>query len=267
MNILKVVNDKKNVLIDDTQTCAFLKYRLAFSGVGDFPMSTGPAWLGWEYAIAQWVLGNIRSGGPTLVSEITIMIPIAHRDSDEYYIYSVSSASPLEAVETGERMAVDTETELKKPMFVCRVAVPHTTDIGSILRGLEIYVYSNKISNSEKYGMEVFDEKGKPVFNSANYYLRAKNTFFKKYTANVANTDRFKESHTYDVTKLGITVVMKYANAQYVGIDGNVVYAYPDAGLPAEFFAHTNYTGSLQYIVSELAQHKHFPVSIDLAEI
>ena len=266
MNILKIVNDKQNVLLDDSQTCAFLKYRLTFSGVGDFPEGGWQVIPNWEYKIFQKKEINMKSRGSTSMM-ITIMIPIAHRDTDEYYIYSVASASPLEMISMEERMAVDSTTGLKKPMFGCRVAVPYTTDIGSILRGLEIYVYSNKTSHSEKYGMEVFDEKGKPVFNSANYYLRAKNTLFKRYTDAVANSDKFKGSHTYDVTKLGITVG-RSAYGQLVGIDGNVVYTYPDAGVPANFFElASKYSGTLQYIVSELAQHKHFPVSVDLAEI
>ena len=169
-------------------------------------------------------------------------------------------------VSTGERMAVDTATGLKKPLFICRIYAPYTTDIGSILRGLEIYVYSNKISKSETYGMEVFDGKGKPVFNSANYYIRAKDTFFKRYTEADTSSDKFKESHTYEVTKLGLTVVNSVPG-QYIGFDGNVVYAYPSASLPPNFFRPTKFSGTLQYIVSELDQHKHIPESVDLAEI
>lgn len=265
MNILKVINNKKNVLLDDNQTCAFLKHRLTFSGTGDIPYTGASGTPNWEYKILQSQTYHVRAKGTTS-STVLITIPIAHRDSDEYYIYSVASASPLEMVATGERMAVDTATGLKKPLFVCRIYVPYTTDIGSILRGLEIYVYSNKISKSETYGMEVFDEKGKPVFNSANYYIRAKDTCFKHYTETDTTSVKFKETHTYEVTKLGLTVVNSVPG-QYVGFDGNVVYAYPSASLPPNFFRPTKFSGTLQYIVSELDQHKHFPESVDLAEI
>lgn len=265
MNILKVINNKKNVLLDDNQTCAFLKHRLTFSGTGDIPYSGAGVTPTWEYQISQSQTYHVRARGTTS-STVLITIPIAHRGPDEYYIYSVASASPLEMVATGERMAVDTATGLKKPLFVCRIYVPYTTDIGSILRGLEIYVYSNKISKSEPYGMEVFDEKGKPVFNSANYYIRTKDTCFKHYTEVDTTSDKFKESHTYEVTKLGLTVV-NAVPGQYVGFDGNVVYAYPSASLPPNFFRPTKFSGTLQYIVSELDQHKHFPESVDLAEI
>ena len=265
MNILKVINNKKNVLLDDNQTCAILKHRLTFSGTGDIPYTGASGTPTWEYKILQSQTYHVRTRGTTS-STVLITIPIAHRDSDEYYIYSVASASPLEMVSTGERMAVDKATGLKKPLFVCRIYVPYTTDIGSILRGLEIYVYSNKISKSETYGMEVFDEKGKPVFNSANYYIRAKDTCFKHYTEADTTSDKFKETHTYEVTKLGLTVVNSVPG-QYVGFDGNVVYAYPSASLPPNFFRPTKFSGTLQYIVSELDQHKHFPESVDLAEI
>lgn len=265
MNILKVINNKKNVLLNDNQTCAFLKHRITFSGTGDIPYINLGATPDWKYRISQYTSRNVRATGTTS-STVLITIPIAHRDPDEYYIYSVASASPLEMVSTGERMAVDTATGLKKPLFVCRIYVPYTTDIGSILRGLEIYVYSNKISKSETYGMEVFDEKGKPVFNSANYYIRAKDTFFKQYQEGTAKADTLNESHTYEVTKIGLTVV-NAVPGQYVGFDGNVVYAYPSASLPPNFFNITKYGSTLQYIVSELDQHKHFPESVDLAEI
>lgn len=265
MNILKVINNKKNVLLDDNQTCAFLKHRLTFSGTGDIPYITAGATPTWWHHILQYQAFNVRAKGTTS-STVLITIPITHRDPDEYYIYSVASASPLEMVSTGERMAVDTATGLKKPLFVCRIYVPYTTDIGSILRGLEIYVYSNKISKSETYGMEVFDEKGKPVFNSANYYIRAKDTFFKQYQEGTAKADTLNESHTYEVTKIGLTVV-NAVPGQYVGFDGNVVYAYPLASLPPNVFNITKYGSTLQYIVSELDQHKHFPESVDLAEI
>lgn len=265
MNILKVINNKKNVLLDDNQTCAFLKHRLTFSGTGDIPYVNPVATPDWKYRISQSQSYAVRAKG-TKSSTALITIPITHRGSDEYYIYSVASASPLEMVSTGERMAVDTATGLKKPLFVCRIYAPYTTDIGSILRGLEIYVYSNKISKSETYGMEVFDGKGKPVFNSANYYIRAKDTCFKHYTEADTTSDKFKESHTYEVTKLGLTVV-NAVPGQYVGCDGSVVYAYPAASLPPNFFNITEYGSTLQYIVSELDQHKHFPESVDLAEI
>lgn len=265
MNILKVINNKKNVLLDDNQTCAFLKHRLTFSGIGDIQYSGVASTPLWGYRISQAQTYHVKSRG-TKSSTVLITIPIVHRDSDEYYIYSVASASPLEMVSTGERMAVDKATGLKKPLFVCRIYVPYTTDIGSILRGLEIYVYSNKISKSETYGMEVFDEKGKPVFNSANYYIRAKDTFFKQYKEGATKADTLKESHTYEVTKLGLTVV-NAVPGQYVGVDGTVVYAYPSASLPPNFFNLTKYGSTLQYIVSELDQHKHFPESVDLAEI
>lgn len=265
MNILKVINNKKNVLLDDNQTCAFLKHRLTFSGTGDIPYIGANATLNWKYLISQHTYRNVRATG-TISSTVIITIPITHRDPDEYYIYSVASASPIEMVSTGERMAVDTATGLKKPLFVCRIYAPYTTDIGSILRGLEIYVYSNKVSKSETYGMEVFDGKGKPVFNSANYYIRAKDTCFKQYREADTTSDKFKESHTYEVTKLGLTLV-NAAPGQYVGFDGNVVYAYPSASLPPNIFKLTKFSRTLQYIVSELDQHKHFPESVDLAEL
>lgn len=265
MNILKVINNKKNVLLNDSQTCAFLKHRITFSGTGDIPYSGSYATPTWKYLITQSQSYDVRAKG-TKSSTVLITIPITHRDPDEYYIYSVASASPLEMVAPGERMAVDKATGLKKPLFICRIYAPYTTDIGSILRGLEIYVYSNKISKSETYGMEVFDGKGKPIFNSANYYIRAKDTCFKHYTEADTTSDKFKESHTYEVTKLGLTVV-NAVPGQYVGFDGNVVYAYPSASLPPNFFKLTKFSGTLQYIVSELDQHKHFPESVDLAEI
>lgn len=265
MNILKVINNKKNVLLNDSQTCAFLKHRITFSGTGDIPYIDGYAKPTWKYRISQSQSYSVRAKG-TKSSTALITIPIARRDSDEYYIYSVASASPLEMVSTGERMAVDTATGLKKPLFVCRIYAPYTTDIGSILRGLEIYVYSNKISKSETYGMEVFDEKGKPVFNSANYYIRAKDTLFKQYTEGATKADTLNETHTYEVNKLGLTVV-NAVPGQYVGCDGSVVYAYPAASLPPNFFNITKYGSTLQYIVSELDHHKHFPESVDLAEI
>jgi hypothetical protein len=265
MNILKVINNKKNVLLNDSQTCAFLKHRITFSGTGEIPYIGSYANPTWEYLISQSQSYSVRAKG-TKSSTALITIPIARRDSDEYYIYSVASASPLEMVSTGERMAVDTATGLKKPLFVCQIYAPYTTDIGSILRGLEIYVYSNKISKSETYGMEVFNEKGKPVFNSANYYIRAKDTLFKQYTEGATKADTLKETHTYEVNKLGLTVV-NAVPGQYVGCDGSVVYAYPAASLPPNFFNITKYGSTLQYIVSELDQHKHFPESVDLAEV
>lgn len=265
MNILKVINNKENVLLNDSQTCAFLKHRLTFSGTDDIPYIIARATPTWKYLISQFQSYNVRAKW-TKSSAAIITIPITHRGPDEYYIYSVASASPLEMVSIGERMSVDTATGLKKPLFICQIYVPYTTDIGSILRGLEIYVYSNKVLQSETYGMEVFDGKGKPVFNSANYYIRAKDTCFKHYSEADTTSDKLKESHTYEVTKLGLTLV-NAAPGQYVGFDGNVVYAYPSASLPPNFFRLTKFSGTLQYIVSELDQHKHFPESVDLAEI
>ncbi len=89
MNILKVINNKKNVLLDDNQTCAFLKHRLTFSGTGDIPYIGAGATPNWGYRISQSQTKNVRAKGTTS-STVLITIPIAHRDPDEYYIYSVA---------------------------------------------------------------------------------------------------------------------------------------------------------------------------------
>lgn len=265
MKVLQVINNKKNVLINDSQGCAFLKYRLTFSGSNVTKDSGSPGFyaIGARYWARFMSLRYPRTNNNTI---IRVVIPIRNRADDEAYIYSVASNTPIETLTTGERFVKDTSTNKWVPCFVCSLYIPATSDPGSILRGLEVYVYSNKPTNTANFGMEVFDEKGNPVFNSANYYIRAKNTYIKEFQPGQVDPSAFSDSRSYDVTKLGITVV-RNTRAQPLGIDGNVVSLYPQSnflGRKIEVKEDYNIT---HYIVSELDQHKHFPESVDLAEI
>ena len=265
MNILQVINKKNNVLINDTQLCAFLKYRLTFSGanVTRDPEAIGVRKIGayyWDRMISLRYPRTYNNTG------IRVVVPIRHRAEDEVYIYAISSDTPIETLISGERFCKDPGTNKWVPCFAITLYIPATSDPGSILRGVEVYVYSNKATNTANYGMEVFDEKGKPVFNSANYYLHAKDSYFKEFQPGQVEPSVFSESQSYDVSKLGITLI-RGIPAQQIGIDGTVVSMYPQSDFLGRKINVKEDYNITHYIVSELAQHKHFPVSVDLAEI
>lgn len=265
MKILQVINKKNNVLINDSQGCAFLKYRLTFSGanVTRDPAAMRGTKIGAYYWDRMMSLRYPRTNNNTC---IRVVVPIRHRTEDEVYIYAISSDTPIETLMSGERFVKDTDTNKWVPCFTFTLYIPATSDPGSILRGVEIYVYSNKPTNTAKYGMEVFDEKGNPVFNSANYYLRAKDTYFKEFQPGQVEPSAFSESRSYDVSKLGITLI-RGTRARLIGIDGTVVSMYPQSNfLNQKINVEADYNIT-HYIVSELDQHKHFPVSVDLGEI
>ena len=266
MNILQVINKKNNVLINDSQGCAFLKYRLAFSGAN---VTRDPAAI-WGSKIGAYYWERMMSlRYPQTYNNtcIRVVVPIRHRTEDEVYIYALSSDTPIETLESiGERFVKELDTNKWVPCFTFTLYIPATSDPGSILRGVEIYVYSNKLTDTAKYGMEVFDEKGKPVFNSANYYLRAKYSYFKEFQPGQVEPSAFSESRSYDVSKLGITLI-RGITTQQIGIDGTVVSMYPQSGFLGRKINVKEDYNITHYIVSELAQHKHFPVSVDLAEI
>lgn len=265
MNILQVINKKNNVLINDSQGCAFLKYRLTFSGANVTRSSKAQI----EYTIGAYYwerMPSLRYPRTNSITCIRVVVPIRHRTEDEAYIYAITSNTPIETLILGERFVKDTDTNKWVPCFTFTLYNPATSDPGSILRGVEVYVYSNKPTNTAKYGMEVFDEKGKPVFNSANYYLRAKDSYFKEFQPGQVEPSAFSESRSYDVSKLGITLI-RMTRAQQIGIDGSVVSMYPQSiFLNRKIEVEEDYNIT-HYIVSELDQHKHFPVSVDLAEI
>lgn len=265
MKILQVINKKNNVLINDSQGCAFLKYRLTFSGANVTKASKPLE----EYTIGAFYWERVMSlRYPRTFNNtyIRVVVPIRHRAEDETYIYAIASDTPIETLMIGERFTKDTGTNKWVPCFTLTLYLPATSDPGSILRGVEVYVYSNKPTTTAKYGVEVFDEKGNPVFNSANYYLRAKDTYFKEFQPGQVEPSAFSESRSYDVSKLGITLI-RGTRAQWIGIDGTVVSMYPQSNFLNKKIKVEEDYNITHYIVSELAQHKHFPVSVDLAEI
>lgn len=266
MNTLQVINNKKNVLINDSQGCAFLKYRLTFSGA-NMTRTPGPWWV-YPVIGASYFERATSTRYPHVNNNtcIRVVVPIRHRAEDEIYIYSITSNTPIETLSIGEQFVKDTGTNKWVPCFVFTLYVSVTSDPGSILRGVEVYVYSNKLTNTANYGMEVFDQKGNPVFNSANYYIRVKDTYFKEFKPGQVEPSAFSESRSYDVSKLGITLI-RTARAQDIGIDGTVVSMYPQAYFLNQKIEVDEDYNTTQYIISELDQHKHFPVSVDLAEI
>ena len=163
MNYFEIKNADDILTINDSESCLYLKYRI---NLKNLPIHDRRVESDSDYLYKGDGIGYINSynGGYTAA----IYIPIRLRKPDEYYVYALSSNTPLKHVRLTEirnqrhpdRMG--RWTNYLQVTFAC----DSVEDIRKIADSVEIYVYSSRMPKTGTSGLEVFDKYGTPIYNS-----------------------------------------------------------------------------------------------------
>jgi len=163
MNYFEIKNADDILTINDSESCLYLKYRI---NLKNLPFHNRRTESGSEYLYKGDGIGyiNTYNGGYTSA----VYIPIRLRKPDEYYVYALSSNTPLKHVRLTEiRNQLHPDrmgrwTNYLQVTFDC----DSVEDIRKIADSIEIYVYSSRMPKTGTSGLEVFDKYGVPIYNS-----------------------------------------------------------------------------------------------------
>lgn len=163
MNYFEIKNADDILTINDSESCLYLKYRISLKNL---PLHNKQKEQDSGYLYKGDGIAYINSYNGGYAS--AVYIPIRLRKPDEYYLYALSSSTPLPHVRLTEirnRLHPDRMghwTNYVQVTFDC----DSVADIRKIADGLELYVYSSRIPKTGTSGLEVFDKYGTPIYNS-----------------------------------------------------------------------------------------------------
>lgn len=163
MNYFEIKNADDILTINDSESCLYLKYRISLKNL---PLHDRQKESDSGYLYKGDGIAYINT--PRGTYQVAIYIPIRLRKPDEYYLYALSSNTPLRRVRLTEirnRLHPDRMghwTNYLQVTFDC----DSVADIRKITDGLELYVYSSRMPKTGTSGLEVFDKYGTPIYNS-----------------------------------------------------------------------------------------------------
>ena len=163
MNYFEIKNADDILTINDSESCLYLKYRISLKNL---PLHDRQKESDSGYLYKGDGIAYINT--PRGTYQTAIYIPIRLRKPDEYYLYALSSNTPLRRVRLTEirnRLHPDRMghwTNYLQVTFDC----DSVTDIRKITDDLELYVYSSRMPKTGTSGLEVFDKYGTPIYNS-----------------------------------------------------------------------------------------------------
>lgn len=197
-------NNDSVVTINDTDRCLYLKHKISLKGVSIspqvivYPSPVAPhTEPGVQYAIDHAPTGDVYHS--------TLHIPILQRATDERYVYAMSSNLPVKNISLEEmRHQQQTEAGLQWTNYL---RIMFDTDsvagIRNVTDAMEIYVFSDKIPTTNKYGMEIYDKDGNLTFNSNELIMRLALVIYKEYP------DTFLSKEEYEIGNVQFTGIKK----------------------------------------------------------
>lgn len=180
MNYFEIRNADDILTINDSESCLYLKYRI---NLKNLPIHDRRVESDSDYLYKGDGIGYINSYNGGYAS--AVYIPIRLRKPDEYYVYALSSNTPLKHVRLTEirnqrhpdRMG--RWTNYLQVTFEC----DRVEDIRKITDSIEIYVYSSRMPKTGTSGLEVFDKYGVPMYNSNLPTLRIAQIIRKEFNS------------------------------------------------------------------------------------
>lgn len=155
-----------------------------------------------------------------------LYIPILQRQADEQYVYAMSTNSPIKNIELVEMRNKTHPTRVGKWTNYLRITFETDSleNIRKIADTMEIYVFSNKMPKTDKYGMEIYDKNGNIIFNSNLLTMRLALVIHKDYPAT------FLSKEDYEIGKV------KFHGIKKAGLS----FTYPLAAISSDngFMGH-----------------------------
>ena len=218
-------NNNSIVTINDTDSCLYLKHKISLKNIpikNSQEIEHGAGYLyngdGITYGVEDLQNGHRYHAN--------LYIPILQRQVDESYVYAMSSDLPIKDISIAETRNKQHHTRAGK--WTNYLRVQFTTDslenIRKIADTMEVYVFSNKMPKTDKYGMEIYDKNGNVIFNSNLLTMRLALVIHKDYPAT------FLSKEEYEIGKV------KFQGIKKAGLS----FTYPLAAIGSDsgFMAH-----------------------------
>lgn len=186
-------NNNSIVTINDTDSCLYLKHKISLKNIpikNSQEIEHGAVYLyngdGITYGVEDLQNGHRYNAN--------LYIPILQRQVDESYVYAMSSDLPIKDISIAETRNKQHHTRAGK--WTNYLRVQFTTDslenIRKIADTMEVYVFSNKMPKTDKYGMEIYDKNGNVIFNSNLLTMRLALVIHKDYPATFLSKEEYE---------------------------------------------------------------------------
>ena len=186
-------NNDSIVTINDTDSCLYLKHKISLKNIPiknsiDIPNFGSYAYNG------DGITYVVESSSSGDIYHANLYIPILQRKDNEQYVYAMSSDLPIKNIELAETRNKNHPTRAGKWTNYLRISF--TTDslenIRKIADTMEVYVFSNKMPKTDKYGMEIYDKNGNVIFNSNLLTMRLALVIHKDYPATFLSKEEYE---------------------------------------------------------------------------
>lgn len=186
-------NNNSIVTINDTDSCLYLKHKISLKNI---PIKNSQEI---EHSAGYLYNGDgITYGVEDLQNRhryhANLYIPILQRQVDESYVYAMSSDLPIKDISIEETRNKQHPTRAGKWTNYLRIAFETDSleNIRKIADTMEVYVFSNKMPKTDKYGMEIYDKNGNVIFNSNLLTMRLALVIHKDYPATFLSKDEYE---------------------------------------------------------------------------
>lgn len=263
-------NNDSIVTINDTDSCLYLKYKISLKNIPikNFQeIEHGASYLyngdGITYGVEDLQNGHKYPAN--------LYIPILQRQVDESYVYAMSSDLPIKDISIAEIRNRQHPTRAGK--WTNYLRVQFTTDslenIRKIADTMEVYVFSNKMPKTDKYGMEIYDKNGNVIFNSNLLTMRLALIIHKDYPATFLSKEEYEIGKVkfHGIKKAGLSFTYPLAAigsdsgymAHKVSWDGDGVDIVTTYGGNAGGIIRQNSITTTQVLICELDGTQNIP--------
>ena len=218
-------NNDSIVTINDTDSCLYLKYKISLKNIPIKNSAEIDHYAHYLYNGDGITYGVERSSSGDIY-HANLYIPVLQRQDNENYVYAMSTDLPIKNIELTETRNKAHPTRVGK--WTNYLQIKFTTDsvesIRKIADTMEVYVFSNKMPKTDKYGMEIYDKNGNVIFNSNLLTMRLALVIHKDYPAT------FLSKEDYEIGKV------KFQGIKKAGLS----FTYPLAAISSDsgFMAH-----------------------------
>lgn len=218
-------NNDSIVTINDTDSCLYLKYKISLKNIPIKSSAKLDEFTGYLYNGDGITYGKQFSTNGDIYNA-NLYIPVLQRQNNESYVYAMSTDLPIKNIELTETRNKNHPTRVGK--WTNYLQIKFTTDsvenIRKIADSMEVFVFSNKMPKTDKYGMEIYDKNGNVIFNSNLLTMRLALVIHKDYPA------LFLSKEEYEIGKV------KFHGIKKAGLS----FTYPLAAIGSDsgFMAH-----------------------------
>lgn len=237
MKHFESLNNDSIVTINDTDKCLYLKHKITLSGLNPQPRVSTT-----KYDINNPnLLYDVHHAPAGDIYYVSLHIPVLNRQDDEQYVYAMGANIPVRNIfleEARDRTIYSPDGKWRNFLRILFEA-DSVENIRNIANAMEIYVYSDKIPTTNKYGMEIYDKDGNLTFNSNLLVMRLASIIYKTYPDTFLTKKEYEIgniqfqgikkpglSFTYPLAAIGADKNYMYHNVEWNGGSVNITTTY-----------------------------------------